>query len=278
MLNQTHLDLKPEELEPLIADALYGQPVDYQEQIKLIREQKRIGNNCGIAGVLLLIQYQPEQGYVFLLNKRSAKVQQPGDLCCPGGGSNPLLDGLLSRLFIRPLLAWQKHPGYLRAKKLNPRLLNHILFFLTNALRESWEEIRLNPWGVNFLGPLRSYQLTLFRNIIFPLVGSIKRDKLSLRPNWEVAKILRIPLSSFFAEENYGIYRLKVERPVFKDILQSDTVDHPCFLYRETTQSTEILWGATYNIIMDFLATVFAFHPPQLNTRPVVEGVLYPLS
>lgn len=277
MLTNPFLNIKKGELEPLITDALYSHPIDYQEQINLVTEQRKQGQNCGAAGVLLLIQYRQDKGYVFLLNKRSDKVQQPGDLCCPGGSSNRILDSLLSHLVIKPLLAWRKNPASLKAKNLGPQLFNQIIFFFTNALRESWEEIRLNPFAVNFLGPLGCYQLTLFKNIIFPLVGSVK-SPLSLKPNWEVAKILPMPLHSFFQEENYGVYRLRVERPIFKDILQADIVDYPCLVHQEPDQPAEILWGATYNIIMSFLETVFAFQPPALDTRSVIEGKLYPLS
>jgi len=270
------LALRPEELEQRITEALYSQVIDYKEQLRFFKEQQIKGGNCGIAGVLLLIQYHPERGYLFLLNKRSDRVQQPGDLCCPGGGSNLLLDGLLSRLVVRPLLSWQRNLAYRKTKELMPHLLNHILFFLTNALRESWEEIRLNPLAVKFLGPLKTYQLTLFRNIIFPLVGALRPGNLSLRPNWEVAKILSIPLSLFFVEENYALYRLRVRKQNFKEILQSNEVDYPCFLYREDELTTEILWGATYNIIMSFLETVFSYQPPPPEQRPIIQGELYP--
>ena len=270
-------DINPGELEPLITNALYSHPIDYQDQINFVNEQREQGQNCSVAGVLLLIQYQPDKGYVFLLNKRSDKVQQPGDLCCPGGSSNRIIDSLLGHLITKPLLAWRKTPAYLKAKQLGPQPLNQITFFLTNALRESWEEIRLDPFAVNFLGPLNCYRLTLFKNIIFPIVGAVKAP-LSLKPNWEVAKILQIPLHSFFQEENYGVYRLKVGNPIFKDIIQADTIDYPCLIYQEPAQPTEILWGATYSIIMSFLDTVFGFHPPELDTRPVIEGELYPLS
>ena len=37
---------------------------------------------------------------------------------------------------------------------------------------------------------------------------------------------------------------------------------------------TEILWGATYRIVMAFMASVFEFKPPAMAGLPVVDGVL----
>ena len=44
-----------------------------------------------------------------ILNKRSDKVRQAGDLCCPGGGIEPRLDTWLARLLTlpcSPLTVW----------------------------------------------------------------------------------------------------------------------------------------------------------------------------
>ena len=63
------------------------------------------------SGVLFLLgqrqnQHSGEGEPCLILNKRSIKVKQPGDLCCPGGRVAPRLDGLLAKLVrsCRPLL------------------------------------------------------------------------------------------------------------------------------------------------------------------------------
>ena len=50
-------------------------------------------------------------------------------------------------------------------------------------------------------------------------------------------------------------------------------MDFPCFVHREADH-TEILWGATYRITVNFLQTVFAFRPPDGDRLPVVDGAL----
>ena len=53
-----------------------------------------VGAFCGHAGV-------PEE-VCLILNKRSEKVRQSGDLCCPGGGVSPIMDTGFARLLFLP--------------------------------------------------------------------------------------------------------------------------------------------------------------------------------
>jgi hypothetical protein len=45
------------------------------------------------------------------------------------------------------------------------------------------------------------------------------------------------------------------------------------FRYRSPA-GVEILWGATYRIVMAFLQRVFNFLPPEMENGPVVEKLL----
>ena len=80
------------------------------------------------------------------------------------------------------------------------------LLFAT-SLRESFEEMRLNPMGVKFLGPMPSTSLVMFRRVIYPLVGWLKRQK-HFFPNWEVEKMVYIPLEELLRGERYACYRI----------------------------------------------------------------------
>ena len=81
------------------------------------------------SAVLFLMGPHCDMGFepCVLLNKRSLKVKQPGDLCFPGGRVSQPLDALLSRLVRLPFLplgrwpywqAWQSNRGT-EAKRLS---------------------------------------------------------------------------------------------------------------------------------------------------------------
>ncbi len=142
---------------------------------------------------------------------------------------------------------------------------------LGTALRESLEEMRLNPLGVQFLGPLPPQNLRIFRRVIYPMVGWINRQK-HFYTNREVESVLYVPLRDLLVPDNYRCYRLRYdtapEHPMHKKIHEV-----PCFLFKREERH-EVLWGATFRIVMKFLDVVFDFVPPDLGTLPVIHGVL----
>jgi 8-oxo-dGTP pyrophosphatase MutT (NUDIX family) len=224
----------------------------------------------GSAVVFLLSQVRthpsvkPELHLV--LNKRSRHVLQPGDLCCPGGGlANS--DYLLAQLMKLPFSPLYKWTCWSRWRARHPRTANRIALLLTTGLREAWEEMHLNPLSVSFLGPLPVQRLVLFERSIYPLVAWAPANP-RLKPNQEVERIVHIPLHQLLEPQNYWCYRL-----VFKD--DDGAVhrrqDFPCFVHHGR-QGTDILWGATFRIAMDFLNLVFGFAPPKTETLPVIEG------
>ena len=262
-----------------VIDALARKPVDYLEQVEFIEKQKSSPEPWGEAGVLLLLYFAEDKSagekgagrYVFVLNKRSMKVRQGGDLCAPGGGIHPFLDRLSQKILQMGLLPVARGPGFERAKQRGKVVFEKILLFLGNALREAREEMHLSPFNVEFLGPLPTYRLRVRRWIIFPVVGRIKRawyPKLS----WEVEKIVSIPLQAFFQPENYALYSLEVP-----DKLTSQGVpnpwEFPCLVYEENG-AEEILWGATYTIIRFFLNTVFNHTLPSPDGQRVIHRPL----
>ena len=225
------------------------------------------------SAVLFLLGRQPgktnhPEEPCLILNKRSADVRQAGDLCCPGGRVSPRLDAGLAKLLrlpMLPLARWPFWPGWRKRRPHNARWLQ---LMLATGLRESVEEMRLNPFGLKFLGPLPPQTLVMFQRVIYPMVIWVSRQK-RFYPNWEVEKIISIPLRDFFNPAQYARYRLRIETPSATENVNT----FPCFRYEKDGQ-TEILWGATYRITMVFLNHVFGFSPPAIDSLPEIRGRL----
>jgi len=228
------------------------------------------------AGVLLLLglrtnRHQNDGEPCLIFNKRSLKVRQPGDLCFPGGSVAPRLDSQLAKLFSLPVTSLGRWKYWPRWKQAHPQTAGYLSLFWATGLRESFEEMRLNPFGVKFLGPLPPQPLEMFRRIIYPMAGWVQRQK-RFFPNWEVDKIVYIPLKDLLDTANYRRYRLRLQTDANQQLSNPDQ-DYPCFYFR-CEGDTEILWGATYRIATVFMEYIFGFEPPDLATLPVVEGRL----
>jgi 8-oxo-dGTP pyrophosphatase MutT (NUDIX family) len=205
-----------------------------------------------------------------VLNKRSQRVLQPGDLCCPGGGVEPR-DWLLSQVLRWPFSPLFRWPPWRHWKEQDPQLARGLSLMLGTGLREAWEEMRLNPLRVKFLGPLQVQRLIMFQRSIFPLVCWVPTID-GLQPNWEVERIVLIPLRHLTQTHRYGRYRLRF---VADGVETQRKEDFPCFIH-QGRNGKEVLWGATFRITMDFLERVYGFQPPDLDTAQVVSGRLGP--
>ena len=260
-----------------VIEKLGTHPCGFQKTFREIATSDR-DNRRRAAGVLLPLLFREsspgnstaEGSFLFQLIKRSPTVPQPGDLGFPGGMLHPVLDRIL-----RPLLTHGPFP-ILRGKACqyavsqNADAFGLISLFLANALRESWEEIRLPPSRVLFLGPLPTYNLTLFRRTIFPVAGFVENQGL-LRPNREIEKIVEIPLASFYQEERFGCYQIEAGAPDRKKPLQ-----YPCLIHYDPDGGEELLWGATFNIIVQFLGIVLDYRLPEWKQGPVIIRSLKP--
>lgn len=242
-----------------------------QDRLHLQSPQSLAFNTNGdlrrISAVLFLLSRGPDGEPYLILNKRSQQVPQPGDLCCPGGGISPSLDFLLARwlnLPATPLARWPHRGWWWRYRRSD---FHKLALLLAAGLREGVEEMRLNPFGVRFLGPMAAQHLVMFKRAIYPLVGWVNRQR-RFFPNWEVDKIVRIPVSAFFEPANYARYRISFMAPApgEPDLPYRDL---PCFVHRDKGQ-TELLWGATYRITERFLKTIFDYVPPPMASLPVI--------
>jgi 8-oxo-dGTP pyrophosphatase MutT (NUDIX family) len=268
-----------EEFRLHVIEALSRKPVDYLEQLEFIDKHRKSRATLAGAGILLPLYFREDRNpkgdtsghYVFLLNKRSKNVQQPGDLCAPGGGIHPFLDSLSGKLLRYGLVPGIRGPGFALAKSRGTAIYEQILFLLGNALRESWEELRLSPFNVEFLGPLPTYRLHHRSWIIFPMVGRVKhgwKPKLS----WEVEKIISIPLEEFFRPTSFAVCSMEVPKNL---IIQGipNPWEFPCFIHKEDGED-EILWGATFEVIQTFFEIVFGFSFPPPNKQRIIRRPL----
>jgi len=270
-----------EDFLALVVEKLARCTIDYSEKIRFVHGTRTAAEPHAAAGVLLLLHFRSNDPvsdhnrgeFIFQLIKRSAKVTQPGDLSCPGGILHSFLDPLL-----RPLISYRLIP-ILQGDALKYTLTKDrttsraITLFLTNAVREAWEETGLKPWNILFLGPLPSYSLLLFKRIIFPLVGFVKREW-HFYPNSEVENIIEIPLTAFFDERNYGLYRIQPSNDIGAG--RKDSREFPCLIIHDNKGKEEILWGATFFIIMNFLNIVLDFEMPDVHEKRVISRILGP--
>jgi 8-oxo-dGTP pyrophosphatase MutT (NUDIX family) len=257
-----------------VSEKLSSLPVDYVEKYHPIKYSDAAGPRQLGAGVVLLLHYKidgkkPE--YVFQLIKRSSTVSQSGDISCPGGMLHPLIDMVFSRLLATGLIANLPDRKSHFFTKHDKETILLIRLFLANALREAWEEIGLNPFNTSFLGALPCYSLSLFARTIFPVVCLVPRPY-KFRLSSEVELIMEIPVSSFFTSTNYA--NLEIETPFNSNTKAIDIDCRPCLILPGNKGMPEILWGATYNIITNFLNIICDGSLPLPSSPKTIKKVL----
>jgi len=107
--------------------------------------------------------------------------------------------------------------------------------------------------------------------VIQPLVGWVNGQN-QFVPNWEVAKVVAIPLRELFDPRRHARYRMHVS-PQFSRKINRRTEDFPCFPHQNGTQ-VDILWGATFRIVLLLLERLFGFRAPDPDLLPIVPGLL----
>jgi 8-oxo-dGTP pyrophosphatase MutT (NUDIX family) len=222
----------------------------------------------GVSSVLFLLgQCKPRPGEAeepcIVLNKRSLTVKQPGDLCFPGGRVMPRLDTFFAGILRLPFSPLRRWPFWGEWRSSRREEAASLAVLLSAGLRESLEEMRLNPLGLVFLGPMRGIRLSMFRRDLYPMVAWVCGQKRFL-PNGEVDRVIHVPFRALTDGRNYVRYRLRILGAVS---------DFPCFRLVDGRE-TEFLWGVTYEMVAAFLDLAFSFRPPALESLPVVHGTL----
>ncbi len=215
---------------------------------------------------------RPTSEPCLILNKRSRQVRQPGDICCPGGGVELGIDKKLSRLLRLPASPLRRWRHGARWRRENPREMQRLRLLAAAALREGWEEMRLMPFATRLFGILPPEELVMFRRVIHPLVIGVSHQR-KFHPNWEVERVVRMPVREFLNPTRYICYRLSM--PEAGGRKGGGRLDFPAFRF-ETAEGTEILWGATYRMIMRFLNQVLGFAAPGPESLEVVAHELPP--
>jgi 8-oxo-dGTP pyrophosphatase MutT (NUDIX family) len=255
-----------------VSDKLDSVAIDYKDKYKLITNSKSIPNQLA-AGVVLLINYRSNLSgseYVFQLIKRSNIVTQAGDISCPGGILHPGLDRIISYLLRAGVIPTVRGHHLNSNQFRDKETASLIRLFLTTALREAWEEVGLNPFNVIFLGALPCYSLSLLARTIFPVV-CLTAKPFQYKLSSEVEKILEIPVNFFFQQSNYALLEIITS-------LENDTEHHryqsPCLVIPDGLGGEDILWGATFNIITNFLRIISDDSLPSPSSSKTITKVL----
>jgi 8-oxo-dGTP pyrophosphatase MutT (NUDIX family) len=263
---------KSDLLPSFILDKLASIDIDYKENYRRINNSRKTETPQLAAGVVLLLNYKQlhsgNSEYVFQLIKRSDKVSQSGDISCPGGMLHPRIDNLLSYFLANGLISSLGRQIAASSTNRDGESINLIRLFLTNALREAWEEIGLNPFRVQFLGALPCYSLSIIARTIFPLVCLVP-EPFEFKLSAEVEKIVEIPISTFFDGFKYAL--LEIE-PQFSNLTYNN--QFPCIRLTDTQGEQEILWGATFYIITNFLRIISNDGLPVPSTADRIKKVL----
>jgi 8-oxo-dGTP pyrophosphatase MutT (NUDIX family) len=256
-----------------VIDKLATVTIDYKEKHSLIVGTNKTDLPHLEAGVVLLLHYKSNQEnpeYVFQLIKRSEKVKQAGDISCPGGILHPVIDKSSSFFLKAGIIPALRKQILNYAMHKDKKTISLIRLFLTTALREAWEEIGLTPFNILFLGALPCYSLTSFARTIYPLV-CLTPKPFQYRLNSEVDKILEIPLSFFFHDSNYA--SLEIKTPMVNSA-SSQNNKFPCLVIPDDMGNVDILWGATFNIITNFLRIISDDSLPLPSASRTIKKVL----
>ena len=256
-----------------VSDKLDSVAIDYKDQHELIANSIMSDPNHLEAGVVLLINCRTNQKgpeYIFQLIKRSNTVTQAGDISCPGGILHPRLDRITSHLLKTGIIP-TVHGHNLNSSQFRDKETAYLIrLFLTTALREAWEEIGLNPFNVMFLGALPCYSLSFLARTIFPVV-CLTAKPFQYKLSSEVDKILEVPVSFFFEQSNYALLEIKT--------FSVNNTEHllyqlPCLVIPDGLGGEDILWGATFNIITNFLRIISDDGLPSPSSSRTIDKVL----
>lgn len=238
-----------------VAARLARIPFDAYAEMRLVEERQAQGGRRSPSAVLIPLKFDRSRSEpLVVLNKRSDRILQPGDLCFPGGGLDRRNDRILGLLLAWGILPTSRSGPFQSLAGFRARQKRVLLTLLASVLRESWEEMRLPPWKVEYLGCLRPYSMASFPRTIFPVVGRIL-GPWEGRPNREVEKILSVPFRSLLDPDRYALCRMRLPESGGGERAEWEA---PCFVLQDRGQE-EILWGATFQILSRFLEAVADF-------------------
>jgi 8-oxo-dGTP pyrophosphatase MutT (NUDIX family) len=184
-------------------------PEDLRE-IFSTRPKRVLHDDGRVASAVLVPVFYKNRDYHVLFTKRSFKVAtHQGQVSFPGG-------------------AYSKEDRNL----------------MDTALRESWEEIGLNPEDVDIIGELDDALTTTSNYIIKPYIAIIPYPYEFTVNHEEITEIFDVPLTHLMNKLNFK-----------EDIHEEDGGFHKVFYYK---YKGKVIWGATAYILKRFLDTIKA--------------------
>ena len=149
-------------------------------------------------------------------------------------------DGALEVLYTRRSDRLASHPGQVAFP--GGRFDFQDTDLLAAALRETHEEVGIEPHQVRTLGTFPGRRTNATNIAVTPFVGVIEGDPV-LRPDpKEVAEIFRVPLAALSDPHFRGAYRWK---------RNGSTSEYPAIVY-----AGQVIWGLTYSLTLTFLELV----------------------
>ena len=161
--------------------------------------------NPRIGGVLLLLDPSGDEMKVVLTLRKQYDGTHSGQMSFPGGRQEPT-DADLTQ----------------------------------TALRETSEEIGIDPNHIRIIGHLSELYIPPSNFLVYPSVGVMKEEATFKKQDDEVEEIVEIPLSFFLDKNNRVTTKIKV--------MGNSTVDVPAYVYDRYT-----IWGATAIMMSEFV-------------------------
>ncbi len=185
---------------------LRGKMNERIEQILSQRQRRTIENKGLVPAAVLIPFYQKADEHYIVFTKRTERVEyHKGQISFPGGGCQPNENSQ------------------------------------TAALRESWEEIGLDPKDVEILGELDEIE-TISNYVISPFVAAIPYPYEFRKSPEEVEEIIEVPLAALLDKNN-----------IREEIQLQQGKLAPVRSYEYKGQ---VIWGATARILKQFLELV----------------------
>ncbi|MBN2223609.1 MAG: NUDIX domain-containing protein [Deltaproteobacteria bacterium] len=262
---------KRDEFPRLVQQRLREYPHGFADRRQEIQDQEAMGVRISTSGVILLLRFSESNGYEIILTKRSAHVVQPGDLSFPGGHTHAL-DKYRGFLIAAGLLPCIGGKGLSEGRRSADREGFRIATdYLATALRETREETGIRPRAIRYLGALPSYGMVSFRRVIYPAVGVVVGPFAECL-SWEVERLVIIGLAQLYDPDRFAWIRFDVPDDI-RDASGRSEWNFPCFVSGQGRER-EILWGATFNMILTFLWIVLGFPIPDIpGDRQVTKEI-----
>ncbi len=225
--------------------------IEVESKSEAKENQTNTDTAAAAAAVLIALRTGVNGKHEILLTRRSHKVAQPGDYSFPGGHIDHLPDTLLAGI-LRTLPTGR---NIYRTRQKSSYLL------AAAAVREAWEEIRLNPFRLKLIGQLPLRELVNFRKAIHPVLAFTTQSD-GFRCNDEVEELIFVQIDDLLNSNHYSALRVN---------LPGGPKETICF---HPPGAPHFIWGATLFILLDFLYRAFDFTPPERENLPLVEYTL----